>query len=534
MKLKKCLINKFLYMNLSMKLLSTFMLLFLGTHFNTSNAQKRYKEIFFQEVDSLTNIKYGRAMNVKNEMEDLLLDVIAPPSSDTNKKRPLLIFIHGGGFKNNSKNGSFSSLLCNSFAKKGYVTASIDYRLRLESTANIKDYHEALYRAQQDGKAAIRYFRRYAQKFGIDTTQIFITGSSAGSKTALAIAYMDENDIPKDVDQIKWGTLEGASGNEGYSSKVHGVINNWGAMIDFKWIKKGDVPLFNVAGTIDKTVPYDSSFDYHSFKYGPYILYKHCLSLGIPTGWRPFYETGHTLDNNKTKQDSAIISMADWLYTQLNLVKSKNEEGVFRYENDFIKFDSLNMVEHHSDSALLFLGSSYIRFWTNIRKDLVYPDIIHRGFGGSNLRDVAYYIDRIIQPHRPKAIFMYLGNDIVGSEKDKTPDQVFELYKYTIEKIRIKFPNTPITWLDISPSEKRWSVWGKVQLVNKLIEAYCKTQKNLHVIHFSSYFLGSDGQPIKNLFRDDKLHYNEAGYIVWGNAIKADVQKITNSISIEK
>ena len=124
---------------------------------------------------------------------------------------------------------------------------------------------------------------------------------------------------------------------------------------------------------------------------------------------------------------------------------------------------------------------------------------------------------------------MYLGNDIVGSEKDKTPDQVFELYKYTIDKIRNKFPNTPITWLDISPSEKRWSVWDKVQVVNQLIEAYCKSQKNLHVIHFANNFLGTDGLPIKNLYRDDKLHYNEAGYIVWGNAIKDDVKRIANS-----
>jgi lysophospholipase L1-like esterase len=498
--------------------------------FNLTNsfAQKRFKENVFTELDSVSDIKYGEAINIKGEMEDLLLDIVLP-KSDTLKKRPLLIFIHGGGFKNNSKKGSFSSMLCNSFAKKGYVTASIDYRLRLESTNDIKDYHEALYRAQQDGRAAIRYFRRFAEKYGIDTAQIFLTGSSAGSKTALAIAYMDENEIPSDIDQKKWGNLEGNGGNEGYSSKVKGVMNNWGAMIDYKWIQKGDVPLFNVAGTMDKTVPYDSSYDYHSFKYGPYILYKHCLLLGIPTGWRPFYGTGHTLDNNKTKQDSAIVSMSDWLYTQLNLVKSKNEEGVFRYENDFKKFDSLNMLEHHTDSALLFLGSSYIRFWTNIKNDLSYDDIIHRGFGGSNLRDVAYYIDRIIQPHQPKAIFMYLGNDIVGSEKDKTPDQVFELYKYTIEKIRNKFPNIPITWLDISPSEKRWSVWDKVQDVNHRIEAYCKSQKNLHVIHFANYFLGSDGLPIKKLYRDDKLHYNEAGYKVWGNAIKEDVKRIANS-----
>jgi lysophospholipase L1-like esterase len=494
-----------------------------------SFAQKRYKENVFTEVDSVSDIKYGSAINVKGEKEDLLLDIIAPPKSDTLKKRPLLIYIHGGGFKNNSKKGVFSSLLCISFAKKGYVTASIDYRLRLESSSEIKDYHEALYRAQQDGRAAVRYFKKYADKYGIDSSQIFLTGSSAGSKTALAVAYMDENEIPSDIDQKRWGSLEGDGGNEGYSSKVKGVMNNWGAMIDYKWIQKGDVPLFNVAGTKDKTVPYDSSFDYHSFKYGPSILYKHCLSLGIPTGWRPFIGAGHTLDNKKSLQDSAVNSMASWLYTQLAIVKSKNEEGVLRYEADIKKFDSLNLVEKHSDSALLFLGSSYIRFWTNISKDLDYPDIIHRGFGGSNLRDVAYYVKRIVYPHHPKAIFMYVGNDIVDSEKDKSPDQVFELFKYTVEVIRQKFPNTPITWLQISPSERRWGVWDKVQEANKLIENYCNSSFNLYSINFSKSFLGENGLPIKKLYRDDKLHYNDSGYVVWGDAIKAEVKKIANT-----
>jgi lysophospholipase L1-like esterase len=503
--------------------------LFLCISMSNTYAQKRYKEIIFSELDSVTDIKYGSAVNIKGEKEDLLLDIIAPPNCDTLKKRPLIIYIHGGGFKNNTKKGNFTSLLCNAFAQKGYVTASIEYRLGIENKGDIVDYHNAMYRAQQDGKAAIRFFRRYADKYGIDTAQIFITGSSAGSKTALAIAYMDQNEIPSDIDQKKWGSLEGNSGNEGFCSKVKGVMNNWGAMIDYKWIQKGDVPLFNIAGTMDKTVPFDSSYDYHSFKYGPSILYNQCISLGIPTGWRPFIGAGHTLDNKKKLQDSAVNAMADWLYTQLAIVKSKNEEGVLRYEADINKFDSLNLVEHHSDSALLFLGSSYIRFWTNIRNDLDYPDIIHRGFGGSNLRDVAYYVKRIVYPHHPKAIYMYVGNDIVDSEKDKSPDQVFELFKYTVELIRQKFPTTPITWLQISPSKKRWGAWDKVQAANKLIEYYCRSNPNLFSINFSKSFLGADGLPIKNLFRDDKLHYNEAGYVVWGNAIKEEVKRIANT-----
>lgn len=501
---------------------------FLSISFFVLHAQKRYKDEVFVNVDSVLNIQYGEAKNLKGDNEQLLLDIVLPPKNDTIKRRPLLIFIHGGGFQNNSKTGSYSSLVCRSFAKRGYVTATIDYRLGVSKSKSNTDYAEAMYRAQQDGKAAIRFFRRYADKFGIDTNQVFITGSSAGSKTCLGIAYMNEEEVPKEVDKEKWGTLEGNSGNEGYSSKVSGVINCWGALLDYNWIKKGDVPLFNAAGTVDKTVPFDSSFDYHGFKYGPYILFQHCLQLGIPTGWRPFYGAGHTLDNNKLKQDSCVQSMAAWLYTQLRFGKSKNEEGVFRYEKEMKTFDSLNLAEKDDPNAIMFLGSSYIRLWQNIRTDLDYKYIIHRGFGGSNLRDVAYYIKRIVYPHNPKALFMYVGNDITASEKDKSPDQVFELFKYVVKSVREKFPTMPITWLQISPSEKRWTVWDKVSKANEMIKNYCETNPYMYYIASGDKFLGADGKPNTKLYRDDKLHYNIEGYKVWGSIIAERVKKIAN------
>ena len=488
-------------------------------------AQKRFSVPVFEKVDSVKDVPYGMAKNIKGVEETLLMDIFQP-ANDTAKKRPLLLFIHGGGFQNNSKTGSYSSRVCNYFAKLGYVTATINYRLGVEQPKGDQQYQEAMYRAQQDGKAAIRFFRRYADQYGIDTSQLFITGSSAGSMTCLAIAYMSSNQVPTLIDTAKWGSFDGESGNPGYSSKVHGVMNAWGSMPSASWIQAGEPPLYNVSGTEDKTVPYDSSYAYHSFKYGGYILFQRCLSLGIPTGWRPFYNTGHTLDNNALKQDSAIVSMSKWLYTQLRYHNSTNSEGVLRWEKDIARFDSLNAIEKYDPSALLFIGSSYIRMWKNIRTDLNYSSIIHRGFGGSNLRDVAYYVKRIVGPHHPRAIFMYVGNDIVAGEKDKAPDQILEILKYVIQEIRTMLPTTPICWLAISPSEKRWAAWDQVQAANKLIKEYTATQPNLYFIDAGASFIGPDNLPIKSYYLDDKLHYNEKGYQVWGRTIRKSVKRI--------
>ncbi len=493
------------------------------------HAQKRFKQTVFNNIDSIGNIQFGQAVNLKGENEQLFLNMYMP-QADTMKHRPVVIFIHGGGFLNNTRFGGYGSRICNAFAKRGYVTATIDYRLGIADTRTNNDYAEALYRAQQDGKAAVRFFRRYAEKYGIDTSQIFIAGSSAGSMTCLGMAYMKEENIPAGINKEKWGSLEGNSGNEGFSSKVQGVLNSWGAIPDYRWIKAGDAPLFNVAGTADKTVPYDSSYLYHGFHDGAYIAYQRCLQEGVPTGWRPFYGAGHTLDNNKDKLDSSVQSMTDWLYTQLRYIYTVSpREYVTRWEKDIRAFDSAAKVEKYSDKAILFMGSSYIRLWENIRTDLDYKEIIHRGYGGSNMSEMAYYVKRIVYPFNPAAIFMYVGNDIVGSEKDKAPDQVLELFKYTVKVIRQKYPTTPITWLQISPCERRWSVWENVQEANRLIEEYCKQTPGLFTINSSANFLGKDGKPITSLFRDDKLHYNVEGYKIWGKDIKKRVHEIAET-----
>jgi lysophospholipase L1-like esterase len=492
-----------------------------------SHAQKRFKDPVFNTVDSIADVVYGEAINLKGEKEKLLLNAYFP-AGDTSTKRPLVIFIHGGGFQNNNRFGGYSARVCNGFTKRGYVTASIEYRLGIEGSKTNRDYLEALYRAQQDGRAAVRFFRRYAAKYGIDTSQIFVAGSSAGSMTALAMAYWKPGNVSADIDQRRWGSLEGNSGNEGFSSRVHGVINSWGALPDYRWIQQGDAPVFNISGTADKTVPFDSSYNYHGFHDGGYILYQRCLQEGIPTGWRPFVNAGHTLDNNKEKQDSAIQSMTVWLYTQLNVIYkgSLQREPVFRWESEMKTFDSLNRIEKHGKNALLFMGSSSIRYWDRIREDLQQSDIIHRGYGGSNMTDLAYYVKRIVFPHQPKAIFMYVANDLANTEKDKEPDQVLELFKYTVKTIREKYPVTPIIWIFISPNQSRWNVWPQVQETNRLIEEYCNSQKNLFTINVGANYLGAGGKPIPSYYRADQLHFSEEGYRVWGKAMREAVARI--------
>jgi lysophospholipase L1-like esterase len=278
--------------------------------------------------------------------------------------------------------------------------------------------------------------------------------------------------------------------------------------------------LFNVAGTSDKTVPYDSSYDYHGFKYGAMIMYHRALSLGIPTGYRPFINAGHTLDNNKTKQDSALQDIVKWLFTRL-AINAPNKPEVLKWEVEIQGIEKKDAANKSSKKSYLFIGSSYIRLWSNLKEDIHQKQVINHGFGGSKLSDVAYYIDRLIaNQSKLKGIVLYVGNDITGGNLDKTPEQDLQLVKYITQKIRLAYPKTPIYWCEISPSEKRWTVWNTIQEANQLIKNYCSTESNLHFIESSASFLNVNGTPKTELYRDDKLHYNGAGYKVWGEILR--------------
>lgn len=292
-----------------------FLALLIGSVEAESQGSRRYETEAFATYQLQSNIPFGQSITAGGSTKNLLLDVYTP-AGDTATNRPLVVFIHGGGFKGGDKVSNFGTRVCGGLARRGYVVASIEYRVSSSLTTIAQEF-EAMVRAVQDAKASIRFFRRYASQYGVDTTQVFATGSSAGSITALHMAYLDDAEIPSYVNMASLGSLEGSSGNPGYSSAVQGVISNWGALADFRWMKAGDPPVYCVHGVVDTVVPYDSSFADGPFKYGSSIVYANAQALGIPAGLRLFANTGHTLDNSAVKQDSAIKDFSAWLFTIL-------------------------------------------------------------------------------------------------------------------------------------------------------------------------------------------------------------------------
>lgn len=281
------------------------------------NCNGRYEKAVFPNVQFTGDLEYGSNTNFDGNKETLLMDVYEP-AGDTMSVRPLVLLIHGGVFQFGHKRGERLSVWGNELARRGYVAASINYRLGLDED-NLFTYLEAAIRAVQDGKAAVRFFRRYAEQFRIDTSQIFALGTSAGAYTSLSLAYLDKNEVPFFVDLNKLGgSLEGESGNPGFPSNIHGVISMWGALLDTTWIQPGNPPLIGIHGTADTVVPYNVGSLGGLPQYGSVALVERAGHVGIRSEVFIFNGAGHSLDNDAVLLDSAFNIGARFLYSILN------------------------------------------------------------------------------------------------------------------------------------------------------------------------------------------------------------------------
>ena len=196
-----------------------------------------------------------------------------------------------------------------------------------------------------------------------------------------------------------------------------------------------------------------------------------------------------------------------------------NSADVLHWENDILVFDSLNAVEYSNVNTLLVTGSSSIRLWDSIHTDLAPFNVMQRGYGGAKLNDFNYYAERIIKPQRFKAILIFVANDIAGGDHDRTPKEVFRLYKSLAHQIRERNPDTPVFWIEVTPTPSRWHAIEQIRDASALVRKYCDRKQGLYFIDTYDAFINPEGLPDPGFFREDMLHLNRDGYELWATII---------------
>ena len=210
--------------------------------------------------------------------QELYLDRYAMDEA-VDAPRPCMIFAFGGGFVMGVRNHEYYSIYFDRLAREGVVVVSIDYRLGLKGfnpnggvVAMIEAFQNAVNIAVEDMYAATNYVIANAEEWGVDTSKIMISGSSAGAITAVQAEWMRCNGdvraevLPKDF-------------------RYAGVVSCAGAIFSVKGkpkFKSEPAPMMLFHGTSDSNVPYDHSSMFGVGFYGSAYIVEQLDRLDSP------------------------------------------------------------------------------------------------------------------------------------------------------------------------------------------------------------------------------------------------------------
>lgn len=263
----------------------------------------RYLNDVFANVKK-TTVVYAPTVSHLGQNINLSIDIYEP-EGDSLAKRPVVILAHGGSFVFGDK--SNMQKWCQLLAQKGYVAASIQYRLFpwfILGFPDSTDVFDTAVKAVGDMNAAVRFFREDAatsNTFRAAPDHIFVGGYSAGAVTALHKAFLDADDpVPPFLQTliVNNGGTEGISGtdsNKTYSSASGAVLNMSGGLYSSLWIGNGEQPLVSIHGTADGTVPYTSGLANNiAYLEGSSLVHASATASGVWNNLTTVHGGGHT------------------------------------------------------------------------------------------------------------------------------------------------------------------------------------------------------------------------------------------------
>ena len=235
---------------------------------------KEYKDLVYKTIDSTA----------------LKLDIYH--SKNLEGTAPLIIFIHGGAWKKGDKHDYLVYLT--SYAKKGYITATIQYRF-----AGVAKYPAQLL----DVQSAVIWLKQHAEEYHIDPNKVAMVGGSAGGHLAMMNAYSNSDYIVTEENE--------------FSPKVQALVNFYGpsdlvdvaekdkptveyligktedeapelykAASPIYFISKTAPPTITFHGTLDDLVPYEQSDRLH----------EKLQKMGVPSYYHKLKGWPHTMD----------------------------------------------------------------------------------------------------------------------------------------------------------------------------------------------------------------------------------------------
>jgi acetyl esterase/lipase len=304
--------------------------LFLRTE---TKAQDRYKN---EITDSVVVETFTYA---SKDGQSLDLDVYSP-ALDNVKNRPLMIYVHGGGFSGGTRNERGIQEFCKKLARNGYVATSITYRLTRKGTATAfgcdcpaVDKLNTFNSAVEDIQDATFFLIKNRDKFGIDPQKIILSGSSAGAEAVLNAAYQ-----PPYCYGLESGPVSYA-----------GVVSMAGAIPDTaKIYKESAVPSLLFHGTCDNLVPYATAPHHYCNEdrpgylilHGAFTIAEKLKKIGTPYWLYTYCNSAHEIAGHPMSAN--FNEIIDFCYSYVVNKGTEQRTTVIKTDNKTCDYQSFN------------------------------------------------------------------------------------------------------------------------------------------------------------------------------------------------
>lgn len=199
---------------------------------------------------------------------------------------------------------------------------------------------------------------------------------------------------------------------------------------------------------------------------------------------------------------------------------ARAQQQPFPFWNEVQQLILVDVTDPKPRNQVLFVGSSSFTYWKTVNESFPEKTIVNVGFGGSTLLDQIRYIDYVITPYKPRQIVIYCGENDIAYDATVTGREVLNRFIKLVSLVRERFSDVHISYVSMKPSPSREKLMPVYREGNTLIKEYLKTINHSSYINVFDAMLDLSGKPKAELFLDDRLHMNEAGYAIWKELIK--------------
>jgi lysophospholipase L1-like esterase/dienelactone hydrolase len=436
-----------------------------------------------------------------------------------------VLFVHGGGFIGGNPAGQ--AAFAEGLAKRGYNIFVIRYRLYLKGKSfgcetALPEKMKAIRLAVEDTWDATHYLRKHAAGLQVDTTRLFLAGSSAGAETVLNLVY---------------NPFAGKNDTTYKTFRYAGVMSFAGAVLDLNRIyAKPAIPLLMMHGTNDQLVPYATAGHHYCnaadagwvIMSGSFAIFTEMQKKNMPVILYTYEGRGHEVSGYMSTK---FKEMDDFMQNAVKgtqpgpahvIEKPQSAAGVFQYDTTYSttyyrqKVSQFLLIPDTDTGEIIFLGDSITDFaeWADLFRN---NKIKNRGISGDRTLGILNRLDEVIN-RKPAKVFIMIGiNDIAANIPDSA---IIRNYTTIIQRLRTALPATAIYIQSILPTNGTFAEFPRhqrkeehIHTINSYLQQLARRQQCTYVDVYQA-MLDSEGR-LNKQYTNDGLHLTGEGYLVW-------------------